>query len=98
MLTIIITVLIANFLYRKSDGRFAPNIISAITIVTVMAMLGYRGLPLQAYLLASLVMWFGLQVVLPLVEGRLVWLDCTGAIPELRIGRVIVSVAPIGVV
>lgn len=98
-MTIILIVAIAFILYRLADGRPLANIIAAASVVMAFTLLDptLQGLPLQAYMLAGLVMWLGLQVALPIVEGRQVVKLEFGRVPALRVGRLAVAVLPVGV-
>lgn len=70
MITITIATLIAYILYRKSNNNAILTALSAAAIIVLLAALGYRGLPVQAYALAWAIMWVGLHIVAPLTEGR----------------------------
>lgn len=70
MITITIATLIAYVLYRKSNSNAILTALSAAAIIVLLAALGHRGLPVQAYALSWLIMWLGMQVITPMAEGR----------------------------
>ncbi len=100
MLTISIITLASFILYRLADGRTLRSAIAAAAVIMLFALLcpELRNLPIQAYVLAGGVMWAGLQVVLPLAEGRVaVRYRRLGNISEVCVGRLSVAVMPQGV-
>lgn len=70
MIAIIITTIAAYILYRQSNSNAALTALSAAAVVVLLAALGYRGLPVQAYAMAWCIMWIGMHIVLPMAEGR----------------------------
>ena len=100
MLTISIITLASFVLYRLANGRTLRSTIAAAAIIMLFALLSpeLRNLPVQAYILAGGVMLVGLQVVLPLAEGRVtVRYRRLGNISEVCVGRLSVAVMPQGV-
>ena len=70
MITIAIATFVAYILYRQSNSNAILTALSAAAIIVLLAALGYRGLPVQAYVLAWYIMWIGLHIAAPLAEGR----------------------------
>lgn len=70
MLSIIVATFVAYILYRQSNSNAILTALSAAAIIVLLAALGYRGLPVQAYALSWCIMWVGLHIVAPMAEGR----------------------------
>jgi hypothetical protein len=97
-MTITLVVLATFILYRVSDGRLAGNILSAIAIAGLYALLdpSLRNLPIMAYVTAGLTLWAGLQVLFPAIESPIVFRRHRN-VPVLQIGRFAVAMVPAGV-
>lgn len=70
MLSVIIAAVAAYILYRQSNSNAILTALSAAAVVVLLAWLGYRGLPVQAYVFGWVIMWIGMHIIAPLGEGR----------------------------
>lgn len=73
MLTIAIISIFTAILYYMAGGSAVKNLISSLTIVGLFCVFdpSLRSLPASVYVLPAAVLWIGLQVFLPMVQGRL---------------------------
>lgn len=97
-MTITIVILTTFVLYRLAAGRPVANIVAAIAITGLYALLDptLRDLPIVAYVSAFMVIWLGFQVIMPAVEAPIRFRRINGRIPELRFGRLSLALVPAG--
>jgi len=96
-MTITVIILTTFALYRIAHGRPLANILSALAITGLYALLdpSLRNLPVLAYVSAFAVLWAGFQVIMPAAEAP-IRLRFYGNIPALQVGRFAVAMMPAG--
>lgn len=96
-MTLIIIIFTTFIFYRLAAGRTIANVVAAIAVTGLYALLdpSLRDLPIMAYASAFSVLWLGFQVVMPAAEAP-IRLRFYGNIPALQVGRFAVAMMPTG--